>query len=118
MHIYFFYDGLCGKYSIPCCQISLQQLKDCGEPIKNAKLIKHFMTHLPPKYAPFVSSYNTHKLTMGSSFTKPSFNKFSEMLVLEHHNLVIMVILQSSKTKALVSNQENQGGKNLNKKKK
>ena len=69
------------------------QLKDYGEPIKDGKMIKHIMTHRPPEYAPFVSSYNTHKLTMGSAFTKPSFKKFSEMLALEHDNLVSMVIL-------------------------
>ena len=45
-------------------------------------MIKHIMTHLPPKYAPFLSSYNTHKLTMGSAYIKPSFETFLEMLVL------------------------------------
>ena len=29
------------------------QLKDCGEPIKDGKMIKHIMTHLLPEYAPF-----------------------------------------------------------------
>ena len=66
------------------------QLKDCSELIKDGKMIKHIMTHLLPEYASFVSSYNTHKLTMGSAYTKPSFKKFSEMLVLEHENLVSM----------------------------
>lgn len=69
------------------------QLKDCGEPIKDVKLIKHMMTHLPPEYATFVSSYNTHKLTMGSAFTKPSFESFLGMMVLEHEKLVRMGIL-------------------------
>ena len=94
------------------------QLKDCGEPIKDGKLIKHVMTHLPPEYATFVSSYNTHKLTMGSAFTKPSFESFSRILVLEHEKLVSMGILQSSKTKALVANEGNSSGKKFNKKKK
>ena len=92
------------------------QLKDCGEPIKDGKLIKHVMTHLPPEYAVFVSSYNTHKSTMGSAYIKPSFEKFSKMLVLEHDNLVSMGILQSSKTKALVENEGNLSGKKSNKK--
>ena len=35
------------------------QLKDCGEPIKDGKLIKHVMTHLLPKYETFFSIYNT-----------------------------------------------------------
>ena len=69
------------------------QLKDCGEPIKDGKMIKPIMTHLPPKYDPLVPSFNTHKLTMGSAYIKPSFEKFSEMLVLKHDNLVSMGIL-------------------------
>lgn len=94
------------------------QLKDCGEPIKDGKMIKHTMTHLPPEYAPFVSSYNTHKLTMGSAFFKPSFEKFLEMLILKHDYLVGMGILKSSKTKALIANEGNSSGKNSNKKQK
>ena len=94
------------------------QLKDYGEPIKDGKMIKHIMTHLPPKYAPFVSSYNINKLTMSSAFTKPSFKRFPEMLVLEHDNLLSLGILQSSKTKALVANEGNSSGKNSNKKQK
>ena len=53
---------------------------------------------------------------MGSAYIKPSFENFLEMLVLEHDNLVSMGILQSSKTKALVANEGNSGGKNSNKK--
>ena len=69
------------------------QLKDCGEPVKDGKLIKHVMTHLPSEYATFVSSFNTHKLIMGSAFAKPSFTSFLGMLVLEHEKLVSMGIL-------------------------
>ena len=75
------------------------QLKDCGEPIKDGNMIKHIMTHLPPEYAPFVSNFNTHKLMMGSAYIKPSFEKFSKMLVLEHCNLVSIGILQSPRPK-------------------
>ena len=95
-----------------------EQLKYYGEPIKNGKMIKHIMTHLPPEYAPFVFNYNTHKLMIGSAYTKPSFEKFLEMLILEHENLVSMGILKSSKTKALVANEGNSSGKNSNKKQK
>ena len=66
------------------------QLKDCGKSIKDEKMIKHVMTHLPPEYVAFISSYNTHKLTMGSAFTMFSFKSFLGMLVLEHENLVSM----------------------------
>ena len=55
---------------------------------------------------------------MGSAYIKPSFKKFSEMLVLEHDNLVGMGILHSSKTKSLVVNEGNLSGKNSNKKQK
>ena len=92
------------------------QLKDCGEPIKDGKMIKHIMTHLPLEYAPFVSSFNTHKLTMGTAYVKPSFEKFLEILILQHENLVSMGILKSSKTKVLVENEGNLSGKNSNKK--
>ena len=76
------------------------------------------MTHLPPEYSPFIFNYNTHKLTMGSTFIKPSSEKFLKMLVLEHDNLVSLGILKSSKTKALVANEGNSSGKNSNKKQK
>ena len=58
------------------------QLKDCGITIKNSQLIHHMMDNLPSEYASFVSSYNTHNLTMGSAFTTPSFESFGEMLML------------------------------------
>ena len=76
------------------------------------------MTHLPPEYATFVSSFNTHKLTMVSAYIKPSFKKFAKMLVSENDNLVGMGILKTSKSKALVANEGNSSGKNSNKKQK
>ena len=91
------------------------QLSDCGEPIKDGKLIKHIITHLPSEYATFVSSYHTHKLTMGANYIKPSFEKFSEMLVHENTSLLGMGILKSSKSKALVANEDNSGNRNSNK---
>ena len=63
-------------------------LKDYGNPMKDDRLIHHILKRLPSEYASFVSSYNTHKLTMGSSFPKPSFVSFLGMLVLEQENLV------------------------------
>ena len=57
---------------------------------------------------------------LGESYPKAdsytSFEKFAEMLVLEHENLVNMGILQSSKTKALVANEGSSSGKTSNKK--
>ena len=58
----------------------------------------------------FFLSYNTHKLTMGSAFTKPSFDAYAEMLMLEQSKLIDMGILMSSKTKELVASNENQSG--------
>ena len=51
---------------------------------------------------------------MGSAFTKPSFDAFVEMLMLEQSKLIDMGILMSSKTKALATyneNRSNQGEK-------
>ena len=69
------------------------QLKDCGEPIKDEKFIKHVMTRLTLGCIAYVSSYSTHKLTMRSAFTKPSIKLFLGTLVLKHNNLVSMGIL-------------------------
>ena len=55
---------------------------------------------------------------MGSAYIKPSFEKFTKMLVFENDKLVGMGILQSSKSKALVENEGNSSGKNSNKKQK
>ena len=55
---------------------------------------------------------------MGSAYVKPSFDKFIEMMVLEHDNLVSMGICQSSKAKALVANEGSSSGRNSNKKQK
>ena len=42
-------------------------LKDCGNPISDDRLIHHILKRLPTEYSNFVSSFNTHKLTMGSA---------------------------------------------------
>ena len=77
-------------------------LKDCGNPVKDDKLIHHILKRLPSVYASFVSSYNTHRLTMGSAFQKPTFDAFAEMLIFEQSHLIDMILLTSSKTKALM----------------
>ena len=81
---------------------------DCGNPMKDDRLIHHILKRLPSEYASFVSSYNTHMLTMGSAFTKPTFDAFAKMLMLEQSKFIGMGILASSKTKALVASNENQ----------
>ena len=58
-------------------------LIDCGNSVKDDILIHHILKRLPLEYASFVSSYNTHRLTMGSAFTKPSFDAFAKMLMME-----------------------------------
>ena len=55
---------------------------------------------------------------MGSGYTKPTFEKFAEMLITEYDILVGMGILKSSKSKALVANEGNSSGKNSNNKQK
>ena len=90
-------------------------VKDCGITIEDEKLIYNLMRKLPPEYASFASSFNTHKLTLGSSYTMPSFDSFTEMLMAEQSNLMSMGILKSSNFKALVASKGNQG-KGSNKK--
>ena len=58
-------------------------VKDCGITIEDEKLIYNLMRKLPPEYASFVSSFNTHNLTLGSSYTMPSFDSFTKMLMVE-----------------------------------
>jgi hypothetical protein len=96
------------------------QLKDCGIDKKDAQLVYNLLGKLPSDYAAFVSSFQTHRLTVGSSFTMPTFDAFIEMLMLEQEKLVSMGILKSSKSKALVGTQGNQGtqGKGSTKKQK
>ena len=94
-------------------------LKDCGNPIKDDKLINHILKRLPLEYTNFFSSFNTHRLTMGSAYQKPSFDGFADMLIVEKSHLVDFGLLKSSKTKALVASDEHkssQGGKNNKKK--
>ena len=58
---------------------------------------------------------------MGSAFTKPSFDAFAKMLMLEQSKLIDMRILKSSKSKELVAsndNQTNQGEKSFTNNKK
>lgn len=91
-------------------------VKDCGITIEDEKLINNLMRKLPPEYASFVSSFNTYKLTLGSSYTMPSVDSFTEMLMVEQSNLMGMEILKSSKYKALVASKGK--GKGSNKKQK
>ena len=63
------------------------------------------------------NSTKTHKITLGSSYTMPSFDSFIEILMVEQSNLMSMGILKSSKSKALVASKGNQG-KGSNKKQK
>ena len=56
-------------------------LKDCGNPMKDERLIHHILKKLPQEYASFVSSFYTHRLTMGSSYHKPSFDGFIDILM-------------------------------------
>ena len=96
-------------------------LKDCGNPMKDERLIHHILKKLPSEYAPFVLSFNTHRLTMGSAYHKPSFDAFTDILIKEQTHLMDQGLLMTSKTKSLVVSDENkssQGGKGYNNNKK
>ena len=71
--------------------------------MKDYRLIHHILKRLPTEYSNFVSSFNTHKLTMGSAYQKPSFDGFADMLIVQQSHLVDFGLLKSSKTKALVA---------------
>ena len=95
-------------------------LQDCGIPMKDDRLIHHILKRLPSEYSNFVLSFNTHNLTMGSAYQKPSFDGFADMLIVQQSHLVDFGLLKSSKTKALVATDDHkssQGGKRSNNKK-
>ena len=96
-------------------------LKDYGNHMKDEKFIHHILKRLPLEYAFFVSSFNTHTLTMGSAYHKPSFDFFTYILIKEQTHLMDLGLLTTSKTKALVVSDEkksSQGGKGSNNNKK
>lgn len=96
------------------------QLKDCGIDKKDTQLIFNLIGKLPQEYVAFVSSFQTHRMTMGSSYKMPTFDAFNEMLMMEQTKLIRMGILKASKSQALVANQGNKGNQgkdNSNKKK-
>ena len=89
-------------------------LKDNGNTMKYEKLIHHILKRLSSEYASFVSSFNTHKLTIGSAYQKPTFDAFVEMLIVEQTHLMDLGLLTTSKTKSLVisdKHKSSQGGK-------
>ena len=56
------------------------KLTDCGNPIKDDRLIYNIHTKLPSKYSTFVSSYNTSKTTLGLAYKKVSFDEYAKLL--------------------------------------
>ena len=56
----------------------------------------------------FFFSFNTHKLTMVPSYSMPSFDSFTKILMVEQTKLMNTGILKYSKSKALVSSKGNQ----------
>ena len=89
------------------------KLTDCGNPIKDDRLIYLIHNKLPLEYSTFVSSYNTSKTTLGSAYKKISFDEYAVLLDSEEKKLISMRILTSPKSKALVAN--NEGSQNSNK---
>ena len=56
------------------------KLIDCGNPIKDDKLIYSIHTKLSSNYSTFVSSFNTSKTTLGSTYKKVSFDEYAKIL--------------------------------------
>ena len=95
-------------------------LKDCGNLMKDEKLIHHILKRLPSEYVSFVLRFNTHKFTMGSAYQKPTFDAFAERLIVEQCHLMDLGLLVTSNIKALVVSYEqksSQGGKSSSKNK-
>ena len=84
----------------------ITKLTDCGSPIKDDKLIYLIHNKLSSEYSTFVSSFNTTKAILGSSYQKITFDDYAQLLEDEQAKLITMGILQSSKSKALVANNE------------
>ena len=61
----------------------IAQCKSCGIEKKDIQHVLTTLSKLGPKYVAFISSFHTHKLTMGSAYTMPSFASFSKNLMHE-----------------------------------
>ena len=82
------------------------KLNDYGSLIKDDRLVYLIHKKLLAEYSTFVSSYNTSKTTLGSSYQKFTFERYAKILDEEEKMLKSMGIIQSSKSKALVANNE------------
>ena len=56
------------------------KLTDCGNPIKDDRLIYSIHTKLSSDYSTFVSSFNTSKTTLVSAYKKVSFDEYAKLL--------------------------------------
>ena len=70
------------------------KLNDCGSPINDKRLIYLIHNKLPPEYSTFVSSFNTTKATLGSSYQKLTFGDYAQLLEDEQAKLIKMGILK------------------------
>ena len=81
-----------------------KEITNYGNPIKDDRLIYFIHNNLPSKYSTFFSSYNTSKTALGSTYQKVSFDEYVDLLDREENKLISMRILNSPKSKALVTN--------------
>ena len=56
------------------------KLIDCGNPIKDDRLIYNIQNKLPLEYSTFFSSYNNSKTTLGFAYKKVSFDEYAKLL--------------------------------------
>ena len=82
------------------------KLTNCGNPIKDDRLIYSVHTKLSSKYSTFMSSFNTSKTTLRLAYKKVSFDEYAKLLGEEEQKLKTMGIFSSSKSKALVAHNE------------
>jgi len=68
-------------------------------------LILNVLSKLGPEYSIFVSSFHTHRVSMGAAYVEPTFDAFSNLLIQEEAKLIQMGIIKSSRPQALVASE-------------
>jgi hypothetical protein len=72
---------------------------------KNIQLIYNSLKKIGPDCVAFVYSFHNHRLIIASTYTKPSLASFSNILMHEQKNLILMGFIKSSKSQALLASE-------------
>jgi hypothetical protein len=66
-------------------------------------MILTIVSEIGPNYSSFVSTFHTHRLTAGASWTMPSLDTFIEALIQEQDKIIKMGVIKNSKDHALAT---------------